>query len=57
MKKRYTEPMLQVMYVEPQRMVCASVLGVDGTGNLDTSVDDDATDEYLSRMLPDEFNM
>lgn len=53
MKRKYIEPMLQVTYVEPQRMVCASVLGVDGTGNLDTSVDDDATDVYLSRFLPD----
>lgn len=30
-------------------MTCSSVLGVTGTGNMDTEVSDEETDEYLTR--------
>ncbi|MBR4898472.1 MAG: hypothetical protein IKZ48_06780 [Prevotella sp.] len=49
MKKRYIEPAVLITYVEPLRMTCSSVLGVTGTGNMDTEVSDEETDEYLTR--------
>lgn len=49
MKKTYIEPALLVTFVEPQRIVCTSVYGVAGTGNMNTAVSNEATDEYLSR--------
>ena len=35
-------------------MICTSVLGVTGTGNMDTAVSDEETDEYLTRSKRNE---
>lgn len=49
MKKTYIEPTLLITYVEPQRIICASIQGVSGTGNMNTAVSGEETSEYLSR--------
>ena len=53
MKKKYIEPTLLITYVEPQRMICTSILGVTGTGHMETTVGDDETDVYLARRNHD----
>ena len=56
MKKTYIKPALLVTCVEPQGIVCTSVLGVAGTGNMDTAVSHEETDEYLSRRTYDPWD-
>ena len=49
MKKIYLSPAITIVHVVVEKMICSSVYGVSGTGNLSTTIDDDTTDEYLSR--------
>ena len=50
MKKAYISPVILIMRTVPSQMLCSSVTGVSGTGNLNTDVDKSVgTDEYLSR--------
>lgn len=50
MKKAYITPVILTMRTVPMQMLCGSVTGVSGTGNLNTDVDKSGgTDEYLSR--------
>ena len=49
MKKTYMQPTVEVTEVATQQLVCASVAGVEGTGNMDTEISTDPVEEYLSR--------
>lgn len=49
MKKIYVSPAIQVTRIGVAHMLCGSIEGVDRTGNLNTSVSNDETEEYLSR--------
>ena len=55
MKKTYIQPSLVITYVEPQRMICASILGVAGTGKMEDAVSDEETNEYLTRRKRNEW--
>ena len=56
MKKTYIEPALLITYVEPQKLICTSIQGVSGTGNMETTVSNEETDEYLSRRRRSEWD-
>lgn len=55
-KKAYISPITIAIKVAPMSIVCTSITGVTGTGDLNTSLDEDDTEtEYLSREIDDDF--
>lgn len=49
MKKTYIAPAIELAYTEILSMLCSSIEGVENTGNMETSLSDDVTEDYLSR--------
>lgn len=49
MKKKYVKPASIVTSMEEQGLICSSVVGVTGTGNMKTVIGSGETDSYLSR--------
>ena len=48
MKREYASPVAQVVVIETQGILCMSIVGVNGTANLDTTILTDETEEYLA---------
>lgn len=49
MKKEYISPTAQVVVIETQGILCtSSIVGIDGTADLETTILTEETEEYLA---------
>ena len=48
MKREYVSPVAQVVVIETQGILCMSIVGVDGTADLETLILTDETEDYLA---------
>jgi len=50
MKKNYMPPFMNIHVMKTEEMVCTSgIVGVSGTGIMETDVSNEETSDYLSR--------
>ena len=50
MKKKYLSPATVIISIAAHRIICSSITGIEGTGNLHTDVNpNEETEDYLSR--------